>query len=97
MSSWRTWSPIAALISPEKVIAPDMAAEAPSISPVNIPSKVSLSISRKTMLGGETKRGYSPAGQVVGRIKDIPTAGEIIERTAREAEQVIRGLNGRLG
>jgi len=41
---------------------------------------------------GDFKRGYSPAGQVTGRIKDIPTSREIIERIVSEAEQIIRSM-----
>lgn len=52
---------------------------------------------RKTMTTGAFKNGFSPAGQVTGRIKDIATCKEIIERTVIEAEQIIKALSGRTG
>ncbi len=38
------------------------------------------------------KRGLFPAGQVVGRINDIPTCSELIERMMQEAEETVRAL-----
>lgn len=58
---------------------------------------IGMEKSRRTMKSGDIKKGYSPSGQVVGRISDIPTCRELIERTAIEAEQIIRDLNGKLG
>ena len=57
---------------------------------------IGMSTLRKTMEGANMSNGILPAGQVVGRINDIPTCREIIERTNNEAEQVIKLLNGRL-
>lgn len=51
---------------------------------------------RRTMETGDIVNGYTPSGQVVGRIKDIATCKEIIERTVREAEQIIKSLPGKL-
>ncbi|MFH1087243.1 MAG: nitronate monooxygenase [Chloroflexota bacterium] len=51
---------------------------------------------RNTMESGDITRGYSPAGQVVGRIDDIPTCQELVERTVKEAEDIIQGLQGRV-
>lgn len=36
------------------------------------------------------------AGEVAGRIKDLPTVKELIERTAKEAEEIIKNLPSRL-
>lgn len=48
---------------------------------------------RRAFLTGDIKRAYSPAGQVVGRIEDIPTCREVIHRTAIEAEEIISNLH----
>lgn len=45
---------------------------------------------------GDMSRGYAPSGQIVGRINDIPTCRELIERIAAEAEQVIEDMHNRL-
>ncbi len=37
-----------------------------------------------------------PLGQVAGRINDIPSCKEVIERTVAEAEQIIEGLRGKI-
>jgi len=57
---------------------------------------IGMNTLRKTMESANMSNGILPAGQVVGRINDIPTCREIIERTNNEAEQVIKLLNGRL-
>jgi NAD(P)H-dependent flavin oxidoreductase YrpB (nitropropane dioxygenase family) len=46
----------------------------------------------RTLASGDIKKSFSPAGQVVGLIKDIPTCHELIERTVAEAEEVIKNL-----
>jgi NAD(P)H-dependent flavin oxidoreductase YrpB (nitropropane dioxygenase family) len=52
-----------------------------------------LSMFRRAFETGDiTKKSYTPAGQVVGLIEDIPTCREVVERTVAEAEQVIRNL-----
>ena len=51
---------------------------------------------RRTFENADMVDGILASGQVVGRINDIPTCHEIIERTNNEAEQVIKILNGRL-
>ena len=38
---------------------------------------------------GDTQTGVLPAGQVTGLLHDIPTVQEVIERTVREAEEII--------
>jgi NAD(P)H-dependent flavin oxidoreductase YrpB (nitropropane dioxygenase family) len=51
---------------------------------------------RKTFETANISNGLLAAGQVVGRINDILTCREIIERTNNEAEEVIKLLKGRL-
>jgi enoyl-[acyl-carrier protein] reductase II len=41
---------------------------------------------------GDVEKGVLPAGQVTGIIHDIPTVKEVIERTVKEAEEVMKGL-----
>jgi len=55
---------------------------------------VGIEMLRRTAVTGNIERAYFPAGQVVGRIEDLPTCREVIERTVVEAEQVIRNLYG---
>lgn len=51
---------------------------------------------RKAVATGDITKAFSPAGQVVGLIEDVPTCRELIERTVTEAEQTIRSLNTRV-
>ena len=51
-----------------------------------------MALFRRTLASGDIKKSFSPAGQVVGLIKDIPTCRELIERTVAEAEEVIKDL-----
>lgn len=46
---------------------------------------------------GDLEKGVLPVGQVTGLMHDIPTVQEVIERTVREAEEVIRGLAPKVG
>jgi enoyl-[acyl-carrier protein] reductase II len=46
---------------------------------------------------GDTVNGVLPVGQVTGLLHDIPTVKEVIERTVKEAEEVIRRLNDKVG
>ena len=46
---------------------------------------------------GDVENGLLLTGQVVGRIHDIPTVNELIERTIREAEEILKTLNTRTG
>jgi len=39
---------------------------------------------------------FLPLGQVSGRINDIPTCQEVVERTVFEAEQVIKAMQGKV-
>lgn len=46
----------------------------------------------KILDDGDLENGVVPFGQVVGRIRDLPTCKEIIERTVSEAEDIIKRL-----
>ncbi|MGQ9475674.1 MAG: NAD(P)H-dependent flavin oxidoreductase [Actinomycetota bacterium] len=46
---------------------------------------------------GDTVEGVLPVGQVTGLLHDIPTVKEVIERTVKEAEEVIRRLDAMVG
>jgi enoyl-[acyl-carrier protein] reductase II len=47
----------------------------------------------KATIGGDPVNGILMMGQTAGRIKDIPTVVEIIERTAKEAESILANMN----
>jgi NAD(P)H-dependent flavin oxidoreductase YrpB (nitropropane dioxygenase family) len=51
---------------------------------------------RKAVDTGDITKAFSPAGQVVGLIEDIPTCRQLIERTVAEAEQTISSLYARV-
>ena len=51
-----------------------------------------MALFRRTLATGDIKKAFSPSGQVVGLINDIPTCRELIERTIAEAERVIGDL-----
>lgn len=46
---------------------------------------------------GDTVNGVLPVGQVTGLLHDIPTVQEVVERTVREAEEIIRKLGTKIG
>jgi enoyl-[acyl-carrier protein] reductase II len=46
---------------------------------------------------GDVQNAFLPLGQVAGRIDDIPTAKEVVERTVAEAEEVIKALQKKVG
>ena len=48
---------------------------------------------RDALVGGDASMGFMPCGQVCGRVNDIPTVKELIERIMAEAEDIL----GRLG
>jgi enoyl-[acyl-carrier protein] reductase II len=50
----------------------------------------------KILSEGDLVNGVVPFGQVVGRIRDLPTCKEVIERTVTEAEQIIKSLQSKL-
>jgi NAD(P)H-dependent flavin oxidoreductase YrpB (nitropropane dioxygenase family) len=51
---------------------------------------------KKAMIDGDADLGVMPSGQVCGRIDDIPTVQELIERIIAEAEQTLKSLNANL-
>ena len=53
---------------------------------------VGLEMNRQAILTGDIEHSFSPSGQVAGRIVDIPTCKELMDRIANEAEEVIKGL-----
>jgi NAD(P)H-dependent flavin oxidoreductase YrpB (nitropropane dioxygenase family) len=55
------------------------------------------SLSRLGWSGGNLNEGIYPAGQVIGRITDIPTVADFIKRTMDEALEVRERLNRLLG
>jgi NAD(P)H-dependent flavin oxidoreductase YrpB (nitropropane dioxygenase family) len=50
---------------------------------------------KKAMVDGDADLGVMPSGQVCGRIDDIPTVHELIERIVAEAEETLRSLNSK--
>ena len=44
------------------------------------------------LYGGDGPRALMPGGEVAGRIDDLPTVKELVERIAREAEDIVRSL-----
>lgn len=46
---------------------------------------------------GDIEGGVLPAGQVTGLLHDIPTVQELIDRTVKEAEEVITNLTTKIG
>ncbi len=51
----------------------------------------------KILNDGDLENGVVPFGQVVGRIRDLPTCKEVIERIVSEAEDIIRSLQTKVG
>ena len=47
----------------------------------------------KATTGGDPVNGILMMGQTAGRIKDIPTVAEVIERTVKEAEEILKNMN----
>jgi len=45
--------------------------------------------SRAALVNGDEEMGFMPCGQVCGRIADIPTVKELMERIAAEAEEIL--------
>ncbi|PKQ27425.1 MAG: enoyl-ACP reductase [Candidatus Anoxymicrobium japonicum] len=46
---------------------------------------------------GDVKAGVLPVGQVTGLMHDIPTVQELIDRIVKEAEEVMKSLNAKVG
>jgi NAD(P)H-dependent flavin oxidoreductase YrpB (nitropropane dioxygenase family) len=55
-----------------------------------------MAMFRKAFDTGDITKAFSPAGQVVGLIEDIPTCRELLERIVAEAEQTIKNLNNKV-
>lgn len=53
---------------------------------------VGMEINRISIVTGDISRGFSPSGQVVGRIKDIPSCRELIDRIMAEADATLRNI-----
>jgi NAD(P)H-dependent flavin oxidoreductase YrpB (nitropropane dioxygenase family) len=51
---------------------------------------------KKAMIDGDADLGVMPGGQVCGRIDDIPSVQELIDRIVAEAEQTLKSLNAEL-
>jgi len=58
---------------------------------------IGANLFRKATVGGDPVNGILMIGQTVGRINDIPTVSEVIERTVKEAEQVMAAMNKQFG
>ena len=54
---------------------------------------IGMEKNRLTIVTGDIRKGFSPSGQVVGRIKDIPTCGELMERVVTEADAILRKIS----
>ena len=52
---------------------------------------------RKATIEGDAQEGLLMMGQGAGRVQDIPTVAELIERTVREAEQIMSTLKIKIG
>jgi NAD(P)H-dependent flavin oxidoreductase YrpB (nitropropane dioxygenase family) len=51
---------------------------------------------RDTLSDGKMKGGVLPVGQVVGRLHDIPTCQELLNRIVSEAEEIIESMRAKL-
>lgn len=49
----------------------------------------------EALIQGDEHRALMPAGEVAGRITDIPTVKELVERIMDEAEEIVRNLAGK--
>ena len=54
---------------------------------------IGMEKNRLTIVTGDIRKGFSPSGQVVGRIIDIPTCAELMDRIVTEADAVLRKLS----
>jgi len=55
---------------------------------------ISGQASRSGWVDGNLEEGIFPAGQVVGRINDIPSVAELMERIVNEASEAMKKLDG---
>lgn len=46
----------------------------------------------EALIKGDEHRALMPAGEVAGRINDIPTVKEFVDSTMEEAEEIVRNL-----
>ena len=51
----------------------------------------------RATVDGDIENGLLMMGQTVGRINDIPTVTEVIERTVAEAEEIIESMKAKVG
>jgi enoyl-[acyl-carrier protein] reductase II len=51
---------------------------------------------KKAMIDGDADLGVMPSGQVCGRINDIPSVQELMDRIVAEAEETLKSLNAKL-
>jgi len=51
----------------------------------------------KATTDGDPVNGILMMGQTAGRIKDIPTVAEVIERTIAEAEEILESMKAKIG
>ncbi|MFC1989096.1 NAD(P)H-dependent flavin oxidoreductase [Chloroflexota bacterium] len=58
---------------------------------------ISRSLTLRACIEGDPVGGLLPTGQGVGRIDDIPTVAEVIERTVAEAESIIESMKSKCG
>ena len=45
---------------------------------------------------GDAEKALMPGGEIAGRIEDLPTVRELVDRIVKEAEEIIRGLPKKL-
>ena len=56
---------------------------------------VGSSLFRKATIDGDPVNGIFMMGQTTGRINDIPTVAEVIERTVAEAEEILESMKAK--
>jgi NAD(P)H-dependent flavin oxidoreductase YrpB (nitropropane dioxygenase family) len=45
---------------------------------------------------GDGPRALMPGGEVAGLVDDLPTVKELVERTVKEAEEIIQNMSSRV-
>jgi NAD(P)H-dependent flavin oxidoreductase YrpB (nitropropane dioxygenase family) len=56
---------------------------------------IGMEMYQRVVRTGNMERAYSPAGQVVGRIEDLPTCHELLERIVTEAEKASENMRAK--
>jgi nitronate monooxygenase len=56
-------------------------------------SLISGRVGRNLLESGDVDNGLLTAGQVIGLVHDIPTVKELIDRTIKEAEDIMARLS----